>query len=120
MKPLFVFFCVGLFFTVNLQGQTKNRRTKKVAVKDSIVLDSVSINPFQFKLTDKKNIPIDATAYRIDFQKGILYLDRSKINTDSIRVSYTKYPAFLTKKYSGFNKNAIVQNPIDIDKIISL
>ncbi|QHI38006.1 hypothetical protein IMCC3317_33890 [Kordia antarctica] len=120
MKSLFAFFCIGLFFTVNLQGQTKNRRIKKVAVKDSIVLDSVSINPFQFKLTDKKNIPIDSTAYRIDFEKGILYLNLAKINTDSIRVSYTKYPEFLTKKYSGFNKNSIVQNPIDIDKIISL
>lgn len=120
MKSLFLFFCIGLFFTVNLQGQTKNRRTKKMAVKDSIVLDSVSINPFQFKLTDKKNIPIDSTAYRIDFKKGVLYLNLAKINTDSIRVSYTKYPEFLTKKYSGFNKNAIVQNAIDIDKIISL
>lgn len=120
MKSLFLFFCVGLFFTVNLQGQTKNLRIKKVAVKDSIVLDSVSINPFQFKLTDKKNNPIDSTAYRIDFTKAVLYLNLAKINTDSIRVSYTKYPEFLTKKYSGFNKNAIVQNPIDIDKIISL
>jgi len=120
MKSLFLCFCIGLFFTVNLQGQTKNRRTKKIAVKDSIVLDSVSINPFQFKLTDKKNNLIDSTAYRIDFEKAILYLNLAKINTDSIRVSYTKYPAFLTKKYRGFNKNAIVQNPIDIDKIISL
>ncbi|WP_040559543.1 hypothetical protein [Kordia algicida] len=120
MKSLFLFFCIGLFFTVNLQGQTKNRRTKKVAVKDSIVLDSVSINPFKFKVTDKKNKLIDSTAYRIDFTKAILYVDRSKITTDSIRISYTKYPKFLTKKYSGFNKNVIVQNPIDIDKIISL
>lgn len=120
MKSLFLCFCIGLFFTVNVQGQTKNRRIKKVAVKDSIVLDSVSINPFQFKLTDKKQQPIDSTAYRIDFEKAILYLNLAKINTDSIRVSYTNYPEFLTKKYSGFNKNSIVQNPIDIDKIISL
>ena len=120
MKSLFVFFCIGLFFTVNLQGQTKNRSTKKVAVKDSIVLDSVSINPFKFKVTDKKNKLIDTIAYRIDFTKAVLYLDRSKITSDSIRVSYTKYPEFLTKKYSGFNKDVIVQNPIDIDKIISL
>jgi hypothetical protein len=120
MRLLFLFFCIGLFFTVQLQGQTKNRRIKKVAVKDSIVLDSVSINPFQFKLTDKQNKIIDSTAYKIDFTKAILYLDLAKITTDSIRVSYTKYPEFLTKKYSGFNKNVIVQNPIDIDKIVSL
>jgi len=120
MKSLFLFFCIGLFFTVQLQGQTENRRVKKVAVKDSIVLDSVSINPFQFKITDKKNKKIDSTAYRIDFAKAILYLDLAKINTDSIRVSYNKYPEFLTKKYTGFNKNIIVENPIDIDKIVSL
>ena len=120
MKSLFLFFCIGLFFTAQLQGQTENRRVKKVAVKDSIVLDSVSINPFQFKITDKKNKKIDSTAYRIDFAKAILYLDLAKINTDSIRVSYNKYPEFLTKKYTGFNKNIIVENPIDIDKIVSL
>ena len=120
MKSLFLFFCISLFFTAQLQGQTENRRVKKVAVKDSIVLDSVSINPFQFKITDKKNKKIDSTAYRIDFAKAILYLDLAKINTDSIRVSYNKYPEFLTKKYTGFNKNIIVENPIDIDKIVSL
>ncbi|PTX63963.1 hypothetical protein C8N46_101573 [Kordia periserrulae] len=120
MKSLFLFFCIGLFFTVQTQGQTKNRRTKKVAVKDSIVLDSVSINPFKFELTDKQYKKIDSTAYRIDFTKAILYLDVSKITTDSIRVSYTKYPKFLTKKYKGFNKDLIVENPIDIDKIVSL
>ena len=120
MRSLFLFFCIGLFFTVHVQGQTKNRRTKKIAIKDSIVLDTVSINPFQFRILDKKNIPIDTTAYRIDFTKAILYLDRSKITTDSIRVSYTNYPAFLTKKYTGFNKDRIVENPIDVDKIVSL
>lgn len=109
-----------MFFTVQLQGQTKNRRTKKVAVKDSIVLDTVSINPFQFRVLDTQRMPIDTIAYRVDFAKAILYLDRSKITTDSIHINYTKYPEFLTKKYSGFNTSVIVENPIDIDKIVSL
>ncbi len=109
-----------MFFSVSLQGQTSNRRTKKIAIKDSIVLDSVSINPYKFRLTDKKNNPIDSTFYSVDFKKSILYLNLSKITTDSIRVSYTQYPKFLTKKYTGFNKNVIVENPIDIDKIVSL
>ncbi|WP_298419313.1 hypothetical protein [uncultured Kordia sp.] len=120
MKSFLLCFCIAMFFTVSVQGQTDNRRTKKLAIKDSIVLDSVSINPYKFRLTDKKNKQLDSTAYRIDFQKAILYLNLSKISTDSIRVSYTQYPTFLTKKYTGFNKDVIVQNPIDIDKIVSL
>ncbi|WP_430410507.1 hypothetical protein [Kordia sp.] len=120
MKSFLLCICIALFFSVSLQGQTSNRRTKKIAIKDSILLDSVSINPYQFRLTDKKNKQLDSTSYRIDFKKAILYLDLAKITTDSIRVSYTKYPKFLTKKYTGFNKDVIVQNPIDIDKIVSL
>lgn len=109
-----------LFISVNAQEQTSNRRTKKIAVKDTIALDSVSINPVNFKLTGKNKISIDTTAYKVDFKKALLYLDLNKIQTDSIIVSYTKYPDFLTKKYTGFDPNVIVQNPIDIDKIISL
>lgn len=120
MRSFLLCFCIALCFSVSLQGQTSNRRTKKIAVKDSIVLDSVSINPYKFRLTDKKNNPIDSTFYSVDFKKSILYLNLSKITTDSIRVSYTQYPKFLTKKYTGFNKNVIVENPIDIDKIVSL
>jgi len=51
-------------FCVFAQEQTSNYRTIKIAVKDSIVIDSVSINSTKFILRKKDNTIIqDKTIY---------------------------------------------------------
>ena len=64
------------------QESLNNRVQKKLAVADSILLDSVSINPYKFKVLNKQLQPVDSTLYKIDFAKSILTIN-NQIATDS-------------------------------------
>ncbi len=114
----FLFFS-GLFaFSQEIQS---NYRTVKVAVKDTIVIDSVSINPARFTLLGKNNNPIDTKAYSVNFEKGILVLSEELQNSrDSLTINYLKYPTFLTKKYSLLDTNIISESTGAMDRLYSL
>lgn len=82
---------------------------KKILVKgDTIRIDSVSINSAFFKILDKQNIEVDSAAYKIDFSKSVLYLKESFPKNDTITISYLKFPDFLTREYSIYDKSKIV------------
>ena len=88
-----------------------NLKKKRVAVRDSIMVDSVSINPFYFKIQDKIGMPIDSTQYRVDYSKALLILNsQTNIVTDSIDVTYLPLPDFLTKTYKQYDTNIILDN----------
>lgn len=91
------------------QSQNSNYKTKKVAVKDSIQIDSVSINPHFFSIKRKDKTLIDSTYYSVDFAKAILTFKKT-IETDSIIINYLKFPEFLTKTYKQLDNNIIVEN----------
>ncbi|MFD0964484.1 hypothetical protein [Pseudofulvibacter geojedonensis] len=101
------------------QESLNNRIQKKLAVTDSILLDSVSINPYKFKVLNKQFQPIDSTFYKIDFAKSILTFN-NPIATDSVYVEYTKYPDFLTKEYFLFDEKLIVQDNSSLKKLYKL
>jgi len=64
---LYLYLC--LFFMVLTsygQDRTSNFRSKKIAVKDTVVIDTVSINPFRFSILDKNGKSIDSTGYQVD------------------------------------------------------
>ena len=65
-----------LFFIISFgafaQKKDPNFKVKRIAVKDSIIIDSVSINPTRFALKTKQNKIIDTSLYNIDFAKSIL------------------------------------------------
>lgn len=112
-------FCSG--FLVYSQEPSGNFRSVSFAVKDTIVLDSVSINPVRFEIMDKKNIAVDSSAYRVNFEKGYVVLSEELINTqDSIQISYVKYPGFLTKKYSLLDPGIITPSTGAMDRLYSL
>ena len=68
-------------------------RTKKVAVQDSIRLDSVNINPNYFKLITTQNQVIDTSNYDVNYQTATLYLKKEALNdSDSLHEEYLKYP----------------------------
>lgn len=102
---LFIFF--GIFAIA--QEQDSNYKKKTFAFAQTIVLDSVSINPKVFKVTLKDSTIIDSTFYDIDFSKAIIKFKKS-IESDSICINYLKYPEFLTKTYQQFDKSIIVEN----------
>ncbi len=84
-------------------------RSKTVRVIDSIRIDSVSIQPNKFNIFLKNTKKtLDTSLYRIDYTKATLYLKTSKINVDSLDISYLKYPSFLTQKYQLLDKSLIL------------
>lgn len=121
MRSILLAICIlGGFFGFSQETQS-NYRTVKVLVKDSIVIDSVSINPARFSLLDKNNQEIDSSAYRVNFEKGVLYLSEELQNSqDSLIVNYLKYPSFLTKKYSLLDSKIISESTGAMDKLYSL
>ncbi|SHG93870.1 hypothetical protein [Winogradskyella jejuensis] len=109
MRIIITFFCVLLSFTAFGQSKSSNYRTKRIAVKDSIKIDSVSINPSLFKVKSKTGEVIDSTLYSIDFSKSVLRFKTPQA-IDTIIVEYLRYPDFITKIYSQLDDNIIVQN----------
>lgn len=111
------FFFIGLCgFS---QNPVSNYRTKKVAVKDSVVIDTVSINPNYFSVKTNNNVVIDSTFYEVDFGKAFLKFIKP-IETDSIIINYLKYPEFLTKTYKQLDDAIIVENTDNLQKLYQL
>ncbi|MEL0455018.1 hypothetical protein WJN01_02170 [Flavobacteriaceae bacterium SZ-1-7] len=94
------------------QNQNPNYRTKKAAVKDSIQIDSVSINPSSFSILKLDQTAIDTSYYSVDFPKAILTF-KKPIETDSIIINYLKFPEFLTKTYKQLDESIIVESSSD-------
>jgi hypothetical protein len=113
----FFFLCFG--FCAFAQDQTANYKTKKVAVSDSIVIDSVSINSSSFTVKRKDNSVIDSTYYTIDFSKALLTFTKP-IDTDSIIIDYLRYPEFLTKTYKQLDEKIIVESTDNLQRLYKL
>ncbi|MBJ6367608.1 hypothetical protein [Snuella sedimenti] len=94
---------------ITAQELTSNYVTKKVAVKDTVLIDSVSINPNTFSVTRKNHTTIDSSYYKINFPKAFLTFIKP-IDTDTIIISYLKFPDFLTKTYKQLDESVILKN----------
>ncbi len=102
-----VFFsCVSGLYAQEIRTPYQNR---KIAVRDSIRLDTIAVNPSFFKLQDRNGKEIDTSFYKMDFTKGWLVLRNPKaIPDDTLTVRYLKLPEFLTKEYSIYDQKRIV------------
>ncbi|MCF8273856.1 MAG: hypothetical protein K9I95_08490 [Flavobacteriaceae bacterium] len=113
---LFVFF-IG--YCALAQNPNSNYRTKKVAVKDTIMIDSVSINSNFFSIKTKDNLYLDTSFYSVDFPKAILTFKKS-VETDSIIINYLRFPDFITKTYKQLDEKIIVDNNDNIQTLYKL
>ena len=109
------YFLFGLsFFCLGLQAQqieTPYKMKKIVATRDTIRIDSTSVNSSFFKLLNKKNEEIDAAFYSMNFQKGTLVFNENYvINADTLTVRFLKFPRFLTKEYSIYDTSRVVKS----------
>ena len=121
MKLPILYLFLIMSFLVQAQEESSYRVQKKIALNDSIVIDTVSITPFQFRVLNKQLKPIDTTHYTVDYGKSILrFHSASAIETDSVYVQYTKYPEFVTKKYFLFDESIIVENTKNTQRLYSL
>ncbi|GAA4233495.1 hypothetical protein GCM10022291_10600 [Postechiella marina] len=113
-----ILICFLCFCGVS-HSQISNYKTKKVAVKDSIKIEDVSINSNAFSVRKKDNTLIDSSFYSINFPKAILTFKKT-IDTDSIIINYLKFPDFLTKTYKELDESIIVNNTNTTNKLYKL
>ena len=116
-------FVFILIFSISFCGFTQepssNYKTIKIAVKDSIQIDSVSINSSYFLIKRKDGTTIDSTFYSVNFGKAFLIF-KKPIKTDSLLISYLKFPDFITKTYQQLDENVIVENTNNLQKLYKL
>ena len=118
--PILLLACL---FTISGFGQDDSSlyRSKKARVNDTIVIDTVSINPEGFELLDTAGEPVPVDTYAVDFRRGLLIPSPSLLqNTDSLTINYLRYPEFLTRDYYQLDSNVIVQETDDISKLYAL
>ncbi|WP_091475395.1 hypothetical protein [Flavobacterium swingsii] len=105
---LIVFFGFSGLYAQEIKTPYKS---KKILVsRDSIQIDSTSINASFFKLLDAKGEAIDTSFYKVNFSKGILTFKNNYKTTDTLTVRYLKFPEYLTKEYTIYDKSRVVNN----------
>jgi len=110
-KKLLFLFVFTFASGVSAQEIKSLYKNKKIAVqRDTIQIDSVSINKSFFKLQDKLGKDIDTSFYKVDFQKSILVFQNNFRSEDSLTLRYFSYPDYLTKKYSIYDDTRVVSN----------
>ncbi len=120
MKYLLFILCLCTVTIGVAQETTTTYRSKKIAVRDTIKVDTVSINPSFFEVFDASGKKIDSTAYSVDYKTGTLFFAERTTPTDSITINYLKYPQFLTRDYYTFDPKLIIENTGAIDRLYSL
>ena len=111
-----ILFLVG--FYANSQNMSSDFRSKKIMVlKDTISFDSVPINPQNFKIRVGKKI-VYPTEYQILYNEALLIINSKKYQ--EITIDYFRFPAFITKTYSPFDKKFIISNTSNTGQLFSL
>lgn len=111
-----ILFFVGFF--ANSQNTSSDFRSKKFIVsKDTIRFDSVPINPQNFKVLSNQKI-LYPTEYQILYNEALLVI--SSLKYPKITIEYFRFPTFITKTYSPFDKNFIVPNNSNTGQLYSL
>ena len=95
---------------ISFAQQTPYRLRKLIPARDTVRIDSVSINKAFFKLQYADGSDVDTAQYYIDFSKSILVFREGFTATDSLTMRYLQYPEYLTRKYSLYDKSQIVEN----------
>ena len=112
LRKLFYLLLLISFSGLRAQQFSTHYKIKKiVASKNGVQLDSISLNSSFFKLENAKGKRIDSSYYTIDFQKSLLTFNPSFSNyNDTLTVRFLKFPDFLTKEYSIYDRSRVVSN----------
>ncbi|MHA7942711.1 hypothetical protein ACJOV8_006530 [Formosa sp. 3Alg 14/1] len=119
MKFTIALICFCFSLCTFAQELNTNYKTIKVAVSDSIVIDGVSINPSWFTLKTLDHTDIDSSFYTINFPKALLTF-KKPIATDSVEISYLKFPEFLTQTYRQLDESIILSDINNQQKLYKL
>ena len=117
------FFTSIIMVLIGFCGMAQNQpsiyKTKKVAVKPIIQIDSVSINSSRFSVQKTDSTLIDSSFYTVDFPKAVLMF-KEPLEIDSIIINYLKFPEFLTKTYRQLDEHIIVKNTRNLNNLYKL
>tara|TARA_R110001632_G_scaffold114733_4_gene226150 strand:- start:13275 stop:16652 length:3378 start_codon:yes stop_codon:yes gene_type:complete len=109
-------FFVGFF--ANGQTISSDFRSKKfVITQDTIKFDSVPINPQNFKVLTSQQRILYPTEYQILYNDAILIINSKKYQ--EITIEYFRFPDFITKTYSPFDKRLIIPNESNTGELYS-
>ena len=100
-----ILFFLLLFIGCSIQSQTVSkdfRKQKFLIEKDTIQLDSVALNPQNFKVFNAALKVLPSSEYAIDFSDAILRINSKKYA--EITVAYYRLPDFITKVYTPFDE----------------
>ena len=118
-----VLFFAVLFITFLGYGQESGAkyRSKKVAVRDSISVDTVGLNPAKLRIEDLKGNTIDPLLYSVDYPNALVFPSEILLTkNDSLRINYLVFPEFLTKEYFEFDQAIIVESTGSMKKLYTL
>jgi hypothetical protein len=119
IKKIFFIIFVFVGFSIYAQtGSTDFRSKHFTLVKDTIQIDSVSINSQLFKIFTQNKRVIPASEYQINFVKAQLIINSKKYPL--IRVTYFRFPDFITKTYQKYDEKIIVPNTNNTQQLYSL
>jgi hypothetical protein len=112
LRKLFYLLLLISFSGLKAQEFSTHYKIKKiVASKNGVQLDSLSLNSSFFKLENSKGKRIDSSYYKVNFQKSLLTFNPSFSNyNDTLTVRFLKFPEFLTKEYSIYDRSRVVSN----------
>lgn len=106
----FIVFLLWCNFLWSQKTPYGNSRTVKLAIKDTVKIDSVSISPQRFLVYDREGNLVDNSQYQLDAAKATLLLSEEfRQNQDSITVHYVAYPSFWPKNIRFWRKNNYFQ-----------
>lgn len=73
MKKILFFAVLFVTFLGYSQESGSKYRSKKVAVRDSIMLDTVGLNPSKLLVKDLQGNTIDPLLYRVDYPNAVVF-----------------------------------------------
>ena len=118
-----VLFLAVFFITFLGYGQESGSkyRSKKVAVRDTISVDNVGLNPSKLRIEDLQGNTIDPLLYSLDYPNALVFPSEILLaKNDSLRIDYLVFPEFLTKEYFEFDQAIIVESTGSIEKLYTL
>lgn len=111
---------VGLLFCALATAQ-QDPTTKIFEVKDSLTIDSKSISPLDFEVLTLQDKTVDTSWYTVSYRKARLYPNKTlKDSLKQVKVKYYPLPDFLTKTYSLYDPNIIINAQQNKDSYFDL
>ncbi len=110
-----------LSFTALFAQEAKTYTTRQIySVSDTIKVDSIALHKSSIKIFDSNNQLISPTDYKVNQTTGEITINTFKTLRDSITITLTEYPEFLTRIYSIYDNPQIMDNSVTESKLYQI